>query len=136
VAGFWETLWQLVNNLGTLLVYLIGYALHWALLIAWLAWWLWGVNWSRAWPVLARGGWAVVVLLWVVGALVWSQLAPSTCHCLGFTTVPNFWWQLGATGLLLAATILCGWLQGVFGWQPADIDLEPVATGANGRDHH
>src|SRR3712207_7152335 len=44
----------------------------------------------RSWPVLARGGWAPVVLLMIVSALVWSQIAPSTCECLPLVKVANF----------------------------------------------
>jgi hypothetical protein len=137
VGELWEPLRQIVTNLGLLLYYLALLALQWALLLAWLAWWLWGVNWSKVWPVLARGGWLVLVLLLVTAALAWSQMAPSTCNCVGFTVIPNFWWQLGAVGLLAAATLFCGWLQGVFGWQPAEISLEPPepAAGHDGQHH-
>lgn len=124
----WNTLVQLGTNLGSLFVQLVAWLLSWSLLVAWLAWWLWGVNWSKVWPVLTWGAWVGVVLLMLTGALVWSQMTPSDCTCLGFTTVPNFWWQLGAVGLLVAGTLFCGWLQGVFGWAPAEIALEPAAT--------
>jgi hypothetical protein len=133
-----ETLLQLVQALGKLAVELLALALRWSLLLAWVAWWLWGVNWKKAWPVLARGGWAPIVLLLLIAALVWSRIAPSDCDCLGFFTVPNFWWQLGAVGLLAALTLFCGWLQGVFGWEPPEIDLEPpaVASHSHGHSHH
>ncbi|HYT88812.1 MAG TPA: hypothetical protein VEL76_08900 [Gemmataceae bacterium] len=130
-----NALWQLVVALGTLTVGLLTLALRWSLLIVWIAWWLWGVNWQKAWPVLARGAWAPVVLLLVTAALVWSRLAPSSCDCLVLVTVPNFWWQLGAVGLLAAVALLCGWLQGVFGWTPAEIHLEPPAVGADMHGH-
>ena len=50
----------------------------------------------------------------------------------------NFWWQLGEVSLLAAVTLLCGWLQGVFGWTPAEISLEPPAPDADvhGYTHH
>jgi hypothetical protein len=130
-----QTLEQLVVLLGKLLSELLQFALAWSLLLAWLAWWLWGVNWKKAWPVLAQGAWVPALLLLVVSALVWSQLAPSACSCLGFVTVPNFWWQLGAVGLLTAVTLLCGWLQGVFHWAPADVNLDPPAAVAHGDGH-
>jgi hypothetical protein len=133
-----NTLWQLGSALGTLLVTLLMLALRWGLVIAWVAWWLWGVNWRRAWPILASGGWIPVVLLMVVSALVWSRLAPSACDCLGFVTVANFWWQLGAVGLLGAVALFCGWLQGVFGWTPPEISLEPPAAHtdeSHGHEH-
>jgi hypothetical protein len=109
---------------------------HWLLLIPWFAWWLWGVNWQRAWAVLAEGAWLPVLLLMIVSALAWSQLAPSTCTCLPFVAVPNFWWQLGAVSLLVAITLLCGWLQGVFGWTPAEVSLEPPEEPVGEHGHH
>ena len=137
---------QTLLQLGELLLRLAGevlqYLLTWSLLIAWLAWWLWGVNWRRAWSVLAEGAWVPVVLLIVVSALVWSQMAPGDFTGFGFLTVPNFWWQLGAVALLAAVALFCGWLQGVFGWTPAEISLEPPApppglhAHGNGHAHH
>ena len=107
----------------------------WLLLIPWLAWWLWGVNWKQAWAVLAQGAWLPVLLLMVVSALVWSQVAPSECTCHGFVAVPNFWWQLGGVSLLLAMTLLCGWLQGVFGWTPTDVSIEPPEAPSMEHEH-
>jgi hypothetical protein len=135
VRDAWDNLVQLVTSLGYLAVDLAQLALQWSLLIVWVAWWLWGVNWRRTWPVLARGAWLPLLLLMIVGALVWSRLAPSDCNCLGFVTVPNFWWQLGAVGLLAALTLFCGWVQGYFGWTPAELDLEPPGQIGHGAHH-
>jgi hypothetical protein len=101
----------------------------------WCAWWLWAVNWKKTWPVLARGAWVPVVLLMLVAAGVWSRLAPGPYSGLGVVTIPNFWWQLGGVGALAAAALFCGYLQGYFGWEPAEIDLELPAP-AHGHDHH
>lgn len=136
MAELWQTLFQLVTILGTLLLELLGFALRWSLLIAWVAWWLWGVNWKRAWTALAAGAWAPVVLLMVIAALVWSQIAPSNCDCLAVVTVSNFWWQLGAIGLLVAVTLFCGWLQGIMGWAPPELSLDPPAHGDHAHGHH
>ena len=125
LASVFQSLWQIVLDLGGLAVQLLSVALYWSLLIAWLAWWLCGVNWTKVWPVLARGAWAPAVLLMLVSALVWSRISPSDCGCLGFVTVPNFWWQLGAVGLLVSVTLFCGWLQGIFHWAPAEVSLDP-----------
>ena len=114
----------------------MGLVLAWSLLLAWVAWWLLGVNWKKAWAVLAEGAWMPLLFIGVVAALAWSQMAPSDCSCLGFVTVPNFWWQLGGVGLLAAATFFCGWLQGALGWTPADIDLEPAPPVGHAPDHH
>ncbi len=132
-----SALWQLGSSLGVLIVVVLALALRWSLLIAWVAWWLLGVNWRRGWAVLAQGAWVPVLLLMFVAALVWSRLAPAPCECLGLVSVPNFWWQLGEIGLLAALTLFCGWLQGVFGWAPAEISLEPpVHTDeSHGHEH-
>lgn len=109
----------------------------WLLLIPWIAWWLWGVNWKNAWAVLSEGAWLPVLLIMIVSALVWSALAPSDCAVLGVARVPNFWWQLGGVSLLAALTLFCGWLQGVFGWAPAEVDLEPPAAATDhAHGHH
>jgi hypothetical protein len=121
-----ETLVQLVVVLGALLRELLSLLMNNALVLVWLAWWLGGANWKKVWPALGSGGWAVVVLLWVVSALVWSRLDPKACDCLTFVTVPNFLWQLGAVGLLIASALFCGWLQGVFHWTPPEMELEPT----------
>lgn len=109
------------------------------LFAVWLAWWVWGVNWTRARDFLAHGAWVPLVLLVVLSALVWAQIAPGDCDCLGFVTLKNFWWQLWAVGLLTATALFCGWLQGVLHWQPAEVSLEPPALDhghGHGHGHH
>src|SRR5688572_26569554 len=81
----------------------------------WCAWWLWGVNWPKAWQVLARGGWVGVVLVVFASALAWSATFPSTARVLGLP-LPNFWWQLGACSALAGVALFCGWLQGKMHW--------------------
>ena len=135
MTDLWTVLEQLLRDLGSLVVLLGGWALQWSLLIVWTAWWLWGVNWSRVWPVLSEGAWAVLLLLMVVSALVWSQMIPADCDCIG-VTIPNFWWQLLGISLLTGFTLLCGWVQGTLGWAPAEIDLESAESVANGHGHH
>jgi hypothetical protein len=71
----------------------------------------------------------------LISALTWSRLAPSDCRCLGFVTVGNFWWQLGEVSLFVAVAFLCGWLQGYYGWAPAEINLEPPAHADHGHGH-
>jgi hypothetical protein len=130
-----QTLWHLVIDLGTLVVELLALALRWGAVLAWLAWWLWGVNWKKVWPVLAQGAWLPLLLLMVLAAMVWSRLEPVACNCLGFMTLPNFWWQFLGVSLLVGLTFLCGWLQGVFGWEPAEVDLEPPGAPAQAPEH-
>jgi hypothetical protein len=135
MAELWDTLGQLVVNLGTLLVLLLALALRWSLVIAWLAWWLFAVDWKKVWPVLARGAWAPVLLLLLIVALVWAQLEPAEGTFLGVVSVPNFWWQLGGVSVLTAVALLCGWLQGVFGITPPEISVEPVIPHGMGHEH-
>jgi hypothetical protein len=130
-----QTILDLLTSLSHLLYILLHLLLGWALLLAWAAWWLKGVNWSRAWPVLAQGAWVGVVLLAVLGALAWSQIAPGELN-LGFTAVPNFWWQLGAVGFLVGGTLFLGWLQGILGWTPAEVALEPAENGHSHEHPH
>lgn len=131
-----QALWQIVASFGTLFSLLVAYAAHWILLIVWVVWWLLGVDWRRCWAFLAQGAWMPLVLLMVLVALVWSRIEPVACDCLRVVTVPNFWWQLGYVGLLVAVALFCGWLQGVFRWAPAEINLDPPAHGhGHGHDH-
>jgi hypothetical protein len=128
VTALW---WALISLAGLLL----GLALRWLFVVAWLAWWLCAVNWEKVWEVLARGGWLVVLLLGVLAALAWSQLDPGPCSFLGILTIGSFWWQLGAVGLLIGATLFCGWLQGLLGWRPAEIIIDPIPETPTGANH-
>src|SRR5438552_3544664 len=67
-----------------------------ALLIAWF--WC-GVDWRKAWPVLAVGGWMPLTLIGLMSALVWSRIWPGTAVLFGFFSVPNLVWQLGGVAL-------------------------------------
>jgi hypothetical protein len=115
----------ILDQLRDLLLTLSPYFLALLLPGLWCAWWLWGVNWIKLWPTLAKGAWLPVVLLAVMAAVVWAQVQPSQCDCLGFVTLPNGWWQVGTVALLLALALFCGWLQGYFGWMPEEISVEP-----------
>ncbi len=90
----------------------------------WIVWWLLGVNWQKLWPVLARGGWAPAVLLFVMGAVVWSRLQPW-----------RFVWQLGVAAALAVLALFCGWLQPRIRATPAEISLEPPAAADEGHGH-
>jgi hypothetical protein len=123
------------DQLRDLLLTLSPYFLALLLPGLWCAWWLWGVNWIKLWPTLAKGAWLPVVLLAVMAAVVWAQVQPSQCDCLGFVTLPNGWWQVGTVVLLLALALFCGWLQGYFGWMPEEINVEPPLEHDHGHAH-
>jgi hypothetical protein len=108
---------------------LVQDAMSWWLLIAWLALCLFGINWKRTWPILAKGAWAPLGLAMILSALAWSQMTPAA---------PHFWRKLGLVSVVVSASFFCGWVQSYFGWQPAEINLEPVDPAANshGHDHH
>ena len=136
MAPIIQTLVQLVETLWRLFLEIGGLAGQHLLLIVWVAWWLGAVNWNKAWGALARGGWMVVVLLTVLAAIAWSAIAPSSFDVFGLFQIGNFWWQLGASTLIALLALFCGWLQGVFGWTPAEINLEPPAPAHVEHGHH
>src|SRR4051794_24244956 len=102
--------------------------------LIWCAWWLWAVDWRKAWPMLARGGWAPVVLLMLLSAYTWSRIAPGEC---AYCQLPNFWSQLGSVSALTALALFCGWIQGLLGWAPPEISLDPPGAGmTHAHGHH
>ena len=131
-----ETLWQLILVLLSLARELAALALSWALLIAWVAWWLWGVNWKRAWAALREGAWAPLVLLMILVALAWSRISPGELHFLGLLTIPNFCAQLLMVSFWVGVAFFCGWLQGAFAWEPAEINFDAPAAGHGGHHAH
>jgi uncharacterized membrane protein YfcA len=96
----------------------------WASVGLWIVWWLCAVNWQKLWPVLAGGAWAPAVLLFLMGAIAWSRLAPG-----------HFAWQLGITAVLAALALFCGWLQGQLRWTPREVSVEPPAVSDDGHGH-
>jgi hypothetical protein len=108
-------------------------------IVLWMVWWLWAVNWKHAWPALAKGGWAPVVLLIFLSAEAWSRINPESCNSLGFMSIPNFWWQLGCVSALITLALFCGWLQGVMSWTPPEIPVNPEPPAGDfdhGHVHH
>jgi hypothetical protein len=137
--GIWLTLTILFKTLVLLVTQLASLGFHWLLWIVWAAWCLGGINWKKTRHVLAIGGWAPALLLVLLSAIVWSRLDARSCDCLGFVTLPNFWWQLGYVSMLAAIAMFCGWLQSVLHWTPHEIHLDPPAHGhdhGHGHAHH
>jgi hypothetical protein len=131
---------ELLNDLGRLLGDMLSpltpfllALLPWAV---WCVWWLWGVNWRKAWPMLAEGGWAPVVLLMLMTSLAWASIDPRPCDCLRFAVIPNGWWQFGEVCTLAALALFCGWLQGYFGWTPREVSVEPPPPEHDPHDGH
>ena len=90
----------------------------------WIVWWLWAVNWQKLWPVLACGAWAPAVLLFLMGAVVWSRVSPG-----------RFGWQLGIVAALAVLALFCGWLQGRLCWTPREVSVEPPVVSDEGHGH-
>jgi hypothetical protein len=113
--------------------------LGWVLGLAlWVIFWLGTVNWRKAWPILAHGGWAPVLLLALMSAMVWSRLDTRSWDRLSFVVIPPFWWQLIGVAILVALALICGWLQVFLGWTPPEIAVEPPPAdhGHHAHDLH
>jgi hypothetical protein len=140
----WQALAQLVADLGKVFRAASRLTPGLLLLLVWVAWWLGCVNWKKAWPVLREGGWLPALLLLILAALVWSQIAPGDWTPAEPLTLPNFWWQLAALIGLAAVAGLCGWVQGLLHWGPVEPEssspevqaatpsAKPAHTGATG----
>jgi hypothetical protein len=124
LSGLAALLWALLSGLVPLL-------LPWLPLALWCLWWLCCVNWKHVWPVLARGGWVVLVLLTLLAALVWAALSPSPPNFQLSESLPSFWWQLGVVSGLVALALVCGWLQGLLHWSPREVDFDAAGHGAH-----
>jgi hypothetical protein len=110
---------DVINQVFSTLLVLLPLAL-------WVAWCLWCVNWQKAWVVLAEGAWAGVVLAGLIAALVWAQIGPSTYILFDTVTIPNFWWQLSCVTFIVLVALFCGWFQGICGWMPMEVNVEPI----------
>jgi len=97
-------------------------------------WCLFAVNWRKAWPVLSAGGWLPLALVVAMAAYVWAQVYPRPLSVLGLS-LGNGWWQMLAAGLLTGYALFLGWVQGVYGWAPEEISLDPPPA-AHGDHHH
>jgi len=112
-------------------------ALRVGVLCVFIAVCLWAVNWRRAWPVLAEGGWMPLVLIGIMAAVVWAQVFPEPALVFGFIPLPNGLWQLGAVAVLIGVALACGWLQVYYGWYPPEINFDPPPPAPlHGHDDH
>jgi hypothetical protein len=109
----------------------------WLAIAAWCVWWLWGVDWRKAWPALASGGWSPALLILIVSAVVWATVSPGEWVISEGFKVPHFWRHVGGVAALAGLALFCGWLQGRLGWAPAEIAIEPPGSGSeHGHGHH
>jgi len=109
-----------------------------ALIAVLAAWCLWAVDWRKAWPVLAAGGWAPLVLIGIIAAAVWSLIWPVPATFFGTFTIRNGFWQPMVVGLLVGLILFCGWLQSRWTYAPPEFNLdEPAHTvhDASAHDH-
>jgi hypothetical protein len=104
--------------------------------IAFIAWCLWGIDWRKAWPTLATGGWIPLVLIGIVASVVWSLVFPGSANVFRFIPIPNYLWQLAAVGFLICVALACGWIQTWLGWYPPEISFEPPTPAHDNHDAH
>lgn len=98
-------------------------------------WCLFGINWCKAWPVLAAGGWIPLVLVAWMTAYIWSLVNPRPITVAGIR-FSNYWWHILAVVILTGVGLFSGWLQTVYGWEPATVSLDPPEDHGHGHDDH
>ncbi len=134
-----DNLWQLWEALAAVLRPLLALLLRLLPLLLWFGFWLLAVNWRKAWPVLAAGAWIPVVLLAVTAGFVWAHVQPGAGRYLGVLPLPTYYWHLANVSTLVGVALFAGWLQGVLGWAPPEINVDPVVHAThhepNGRHH-
>lgn len=121
-----HTLRELVIQLTALLGQLLALGLQYFLVLVFFAVVLLGIRWRNVWPTLRDGGWAPLVLLMLMAALVWTSLAPLGAW--------SYVWHLLAVTLIVGIAFFCGWLQELLHWTPPEISFEPPASTA--QEHH
>jgi hypothetical protein len=129
--------------LWSLLVAVLALVVPWTPLIAWLAYWLFAADWSKLWPVLAKGGWIAVVLIGLMMAMIWGVVAPPTGghHVILGLTLSNFVGKFVYVTALLVMLLLCGSVQlsGACGNWASFPEPEPEddhGHDGHGHDHH
>ncbi|MFM7833909.1 MAG: hypothetical protein ACKPJD_19105, partial [Planctomycetaceae bacterium] len=74
--NLFTSLVDVFQALLNLVVSVVLVLIPWLPLLGWLAFFSLAVNWTKAWPILRRGGILGVLLLMVVAVLVWGSVAP------------------------------------------------------------
>jgi hypothetical protein len=101
----------------------------------WVAWCLCCVNWKKAWPVLAEGAWVGMILVMLLASLAWAKMEPSSYILFDTLFIPNFWWQLSCVITIALVALFCGWLQGLLGWTPLEVAVEPTDNHSAAHGH-
>lgn len=128
---------SLVNVFWSLLDVVVAAVLvilPWLPLLAWVGFWSFAVNWSKAFPILRRGGLVGVLLLMLTAVLVWGAIAPPPegKHVLFGLTVSNYAGKFIYVSMLTCIALLCGsaQLSGSFG------SLGQFPDEPEGDEHH
>jgi hypothetical protein len=110
-----DVVWSLLK----VLVNLARVILPWLPLLTWIGFWTFAVNWTKAFPILRRGGMAGVILLMFVAVLVWGAVAPPVDgkHVMLGLSVSNYAGKFIYVTMLTCIALLCGsaQLSGAFG---------------------
>ena len=107
------------RSLVDVVVNLVRVVLPWLPLLGWVGFWTFAVNWSKAFPILRRGGFIGILLLMFVAVLVWGAVAPpaSGKHFMVGLSVSNYFGKFIYVTILSCIALLCGsaQLSGAFG---------------------
>lgn len=146
VINLIESLINVFWSLLDVVVAIMWVIMPWLPLLAWVGFWTFAVNWSKAFPVLWRGGCIGVLLLMFVAVLVWGAVAPPPegKHVLFGLAVGNFAGKFIYVTMLTCIALLCGsaQLSGAFGRLcqfPEDAEPEDGHSGGGhdgGHGHH
>jgi hypothetical protein len=136
LASFRELFFALTQFIGVVLQLLAP----WTPLAAWLAYWLFAADWSKLWPVLAKGGWIGVVLIGLMMTMIWGVIAPPTGghHVILGLTLSNFVGKFVYVTALLVMMTVCGTVQlsGACGDWASFPEPEPEDDGHHGHVDH
>ncbi|MER3416658.1 MAG: hypothetical protein C4297_10660 [Gemmataceae bacterium] len=124
--------WEVLAASSRLVVGLVVLVLQFFFAAVWIGWWLLAADWRRLWPVLGKGAWAPVVLLILIIGLAWSAIVPADFVVFGVVVIPVGLAQLSAVAGWVAIALFCGWLQRVWGIEPAGLDFESVEQTSPG----
>lgn len=101
-----------------------------------VVWFLLAVDWKKAWPVLAAGGWAPLVLIALMGAAVWSFVVPGSIQLPVIGSISSGVWHFIAAAFLVGVVLFCGWLQSRSAYAPPEFNLDEPAHHHGEHEHH